>query len=367
MGCALVPGMTAYDTRAPHPRLFVRWFVQYNPMFTASALCVLGGVLLSSRALGPDADVGLTAVLELYQWLVIGVAALLYRRLLERRPAAILGVIALVLLVDPTLQLSALATAGQTAATVLWVGLFAAKATALAWAFRLRVSWAARALPIGGALVTAALPTARVMGAGDDVLPAALAVAVFLLGLVAAFGAPRVTSARALGAVGAEMFPRLVRAAAAIGIGGVVYQAWNATLQLGLHALMPALGAAAFVGAAAAPATREARTWTLVVVGGVLCTISGGSATAHGAVMAGLAAVALLLAARAHAPRVFVGGVMAGALAAALSLHATAASSLADAPGLVAVGVIATVGLALVLWRRRAWSAIPALLALHAR
>jgi len=37
----------------PHPRLFVRWFVQYNPTFTASALCVLGGagLLLSAARL----------------------------------------------------------------------------------------------------------------------------------------------------------------------------------------------------------------------------------------------------------------------------------------------------------------------------
>ena len=34
------------DPFTPDPRLLVRWFVQYNPMFTASALCVLGGVLL---------------------------------------------------------------------------------------------------------------------------------------------------------------------------------------------------------------------------------------------------------------------------------------------------------------------------------
>ena len=74
---------------SPHPRLFVRWFVQYNPMFTASALCVLGGVLLLSCATGSAANVALTGILEVYQWLVIGTAALLYRRLLERRPAAI--------------------------------------------------------------------------------------------------------------------------------------------------------------------------------------------------------------------------------------------------------------------------------------
>src|SRR5690349_7049422 len=97
------------STLTPHPRLVVRWFIQYNPFFTASALCVLGGILLARQALGSSADVALTIVLELYQALVIAIAALLYRRLLERRPAAILGVIALVFLVDPTLQLSALA------------------------------------------------------------------------------------------------------------------------------------------------------------------------------------------------------------------------------------------------------------------
>src|ERR1044071_9674827 len=155
------------STLAPHPRLFVRWFVQYNPMFTASALCVLGGVLLLSCALGKDACVALAGVLVLYQWIVIATAALLYRRLLERRPAAILGVIQLAFMIDPTLQLSSLAggasdgDAASIATTVWWVVSFALKLRALEHAFHLRLYHAPRVIPVVAAALTALVPNAR--------------------------------------------------------------------------------------------------------------------------------------------------------------------------------------------------------------
>src|SRR4051794_33204172 len=99
---------SAIEPFSPDPRLLVRWFVQYNPLFTMSALCVLGGVLLLSRHLqtnNDDVTLGLSFVVELYQWLLIGTAGLLFRRLNEHRPGVILGIIAVVFLVDPTLQL----------------------------------------------------------------------------------------------------------------------------------------------------------------------------------------------------------------------------------------------------------------------
>lgn len=350
-------------TLSPHPRLLVRWFVQYNPMFTASALCVLGGVLLVSRSLGAGADVGLTAILELYQWLVIGVAALLYRRLLERRPAAILGIIQLVFMADPTLQLSALATSAENVATVCWVVLFALKWRALAWAFRLELSLGAGVIPPVVAALVALLPNARLLGVSDNVLPTALAFAVFAFGVIVVHAAPRVRSRQALGAVGAVMFPRLVRAAVAIGIVGTAYQCLNAVLASGAAALLPALAALSFAAVVAvASAEHEARIWTFTALGCVLCASVG----AWVVVGLPLASVALLLASRGQAPRVLTAGVMAAVAAVAVPAMHRGGAALLSMPIVVAVAA-ATLALLYVLVRRRAWSALPALALLHAK
>lgn len=90
----------------PRPPLLHRWFVQYNPLFFASALSVLGGVFLLSRELPRDAfpsKLGIVASTEIYQLLLIAGAAILLRAGL-RRPAALLGITALVFLLDVALN-----------------------------------------------------------------------------------------------------------------------------------------------------------------------------------------------------------------------------------------------------------------------
>jgi len=78
-------------------KLFHRWFVQYNPLYFVSALCVLLGMFLVSLGLG---DLGwnlgqiiLTAVIQVYEILLITGAAILFRLAGERRPAVILGLL----------------------------------------------------------------------------------------------------------------------------------------------------------------------------------------------------------------------------------------------------------------------------------
>jgi hypothetical protein len=352
--------MNNTNTTSPHPRLFVRWFVQYNPLFTASALCVLGGVLLLSCAMGPRADVGLTAVLELYQALVIGAAALLYRRLLERRPAAILGVIALVFLVDPTLQLGALAASGEVLVSAAWVVLFALKWRALAWAFRLRLSTSLRLLPPLAAAVVAAVPHVRVYELLDDrELSAAIAVLVFAFGCAFSLWKPKVESRQALGDVGALMFPRLVRAAAVVAGAGAAYQLWNATLQIGAAAWLPAIGAVLLV--VAVRTQKEGLVYALSF-GAFLLTAASGDAGMHVGVP--LVAAALLLASRHSAPRVFVTGLVvayAAVAVPAMQAHVTVS------PALVVAGAVVTLALVYLLRTRKAWSAIGALLLVNAR
>ncbi|MBI1946653.1 MAG: hypothetical protein HYS27_13220 [Deltaproteobacteria bacterium] len=318
--------MSNLSPLSPHPRLFVRWFVQYNPFFTASALCVLGGVLVLSRALGRDADVALTGVLEVYQWIVLGAAALLYRRLCEHRAGVILGLIALVLLLDPTLQLSALASSGQVWLCALWVLVFALKWRALQWAFCLELNATARLLPPAVAALVAALPNVQLLGLGAHLVPALLAVAVFALGVALVLVRPQVRSRRALGDVGSVMFPRVARGVALIVALGLAYQGWNAVLALGGGALRPAFGAALLVGAVAA--TRERHAWIAVLVGSLVLLPS-----AVGTLLGpALLAVALLLAARRHPPRVVLAVVPPLAMLHAAWLWRSACSLAPDTP-----------------------------------
>lgn len=79
-----------------------RWFVEYNPLYFASALCVLAGVFLVARELPPDAfgsKLAVAAGTEAYQLLLLAGAVVLLRAGLKR-PAAILGITAFVFLLD---------------------------------------------------------------------------------------------------------------------------------------------------------------------------------------------------------------------------------------------------------------------------
>jgi hypothetical protein len=81
-------------------------FVQYNPFYFASSMCVLAGVFLLSHELPPEAwgsKFGIAASTEAYQALLIVAASILLRAGLKR-PAAILGLTVLVFLLDAALN-----------------------------------------------------------------------------------------------------------------------------------------------------------------------------------------------------------------------------------------------------------------------
>jgi len=143
--------------------LTYRWFVQYNPLYLVSAALVLVGVFLVSDGLarsdGLGAELWLTAIVELYQLLLIGGAALLYR-IGQRRPAVMLAMLQVVYICDLTFQTGVSAYLGTVGvvASVVWLGLFVIKLHALAWALRLRLSLSAAVLPIVGAAGLALLP-----------------------------------------------------------------------------------------------------------------------------------------------------------------------------------------------------------------
>lgn len=79
-----------------------RAFVEYNPLYFASALCVLAGLFLLSGSLRPGAmetNFWIVGSTEAYEFLLIGGAALLLGAG-ARRPAALLGLLALAFILD---------------------------------------------------------------------------------------------------------------------------------------------------------------------------------------------------------------------------------------------------------------------------
>jgi hypothetical protein len=83
-----------------------RCFVEYNPLYFASSMCILAGVFLLAHALPREAwgsKFGIVASTEAYQFLLLAAAAILLRAGLKR-PAAILGLTALVFLLDAALN-----------------------------------------------------------------------------------------------------------------------------------------------------------------------------------------------------------------------------------------------------------------------
>ncbi len=133
---------------------FHRWFVQYNPLYFFSALCVVFGVFLVSRGMEETdwvrGEIILTGVIEIYETLLLAGAALLFRKGRQYRSAVILGIIEIVFLFDCTFQTEIIATFGYTGIvlTVAWIVMAALKLSVLIWVFRLKTSVSALAIPI---------------------------------------------------------------------------------------------------------------------------------------------------------------------------------------------------------------------------
>lgn len=150
------------DDRTLYRAVLHRWFVQYNPLYLVSATLVLGGVITLSSGIaggGVFAQLGVTAIAEVYAWALIASAALLVRIGL-RRPAVMLALLAALYQVDPTLHTATCAFLGPAGVigSVLWFLSFVGKLRALAWAMKLRPSRGSTVLIVGGALGLAAIP-----------------------------------------------------------------------------------------------------------------------------------------------------------------------------------------------------------------
>jgi hypothetical protein len=121
------------------------WFVELNPLYFLSALCVLGGVFLVSRnvgALDPEsparAERWLFWIVQAYEILLVGGAFFLVRIARATRPAVLLVLLETVFLFDGTFRLESLPPMGAIGLALcgLWLLLVQAKVGALVTCLR---------------------------------------------------------------------------------------------------------------------------------------------------------------------------------------------------------------------------------------
>ncbi len=231
---------------APHPtsaqaldpgHLFHRWFVEYNPIYLASAALVLGGLTMLSidLATAENGAQALAGISELYALaLVFGVFVL--RRLGQRRVAVMLALLVMVWQCDLTMftESSAFRPELGVAAALLWATLFALKLRLLALALELTLGASSYAVACFGALGVAALPQ---LFRTSSIDPATLvALFVFVLGAAALY-LPRTLRS----AVGFDIRGRRAVAGGwAILAAGLAFHVadWHAELGVSLGALL---------------------------------------------------------------------------------------------------------------------------------
>jgi hypothetical protein len=190
-------------------RLMHRWFVQYNPLYLASATLVLVGLTLLSRGLAGDLSLAGQllpgAAAELYAYALIGAAALLMRLDLPR-PATFVALLAVLYQGDLALGTETYGLLGETGklASALWLASFVAKLFLLARAMRLRPSRSALAVAALGALGPAIVPhLARALR--PDTLAGVIGLWLFAVLALALWTERAVDSTRALDAWGSTV------------------------------------------------------------------------------------------------------------------------------------------------------------------
>ncbi len=156
-------------------RLIDHNFVEYNPLFFFSALCILVGVMLASGGLGEigwkKGQLLLAVVVQAYEILLIAATALLFRAARQKRPAVILGLTAAVFLFDWTFRTESMGTIGNggSMAAAVWAMMIPLKLFLLCWVFRLRIRVPLILIPSLAAVGIALAP--HVLLAADEYRP----------------------------------------------------------------------------------------------------------------------------------------------------------------------------------------------------
>ena len=146
----------------PPEGLIYYWFIQYNPLYFFSALCVLAGMYLVDGQLGGGAagEAVLAGIIQLYELLLIAGAALLFRTPGQRRPGVLLGLAAAFFMLDPTLRTEGVAMAGPSglAISAALAILLVVKIAALRATFRLTLPPAILVPSMVGGLTIVGMP-----------------------------------------------------------------------------------------------------------------------------------------------------------------------------------------------------------------
>ncbi len=339
-------------------RVFHHWFVQYNPLYFFSALCVLAGMFLISRGM-EDWDAGqvfLACVMQTYELLLIAGAALLFKMKRQRRPAVILALVAVFFLLDPTLRTEGLAMFGTAGifASAVWLCLLLAKLLGLRYAFSLRLSLSHLTLPLIGGLALIGVPQ---LLQRPDPDPELLIVAAAWLGAALAAAAlwylPPVRCELVTGDWGKVVLSRATRAAGLVWAGIYLYHliAWIGIyeVQLSMAVAVPYLILVPMAF------RREDGIWCAAA--GVL----GAALLDPGAFADAALPLAMVLAWRARGlglPRLYVGAV----LCAYLGLWTVDMQSHTLPEPNFAINFIAAGALLALAWRLKVYSALPAAL-----
>ena len=121
------------DERGKFNGVVRHWFAAYNPVCFFSALCVLAGVFFVSRGLMEmkwrNSEIILNGVVQLYEFLLIGAAFLLFNFTRQKRQAVILALLEMCFILDWTFRTEVLIGLGKTGIIVstFWAALFGVK------------------------------------------------------------------------------------------------------------------------------------------------------------------------------------------------------------------------------------------------
>ena len=300
------------------------WFVEFNPLYFVSALCVLCGIFLVARnidtisSVTPEqAQLILFFVLQSYELLLIGGAAFLAHRAGALRPAVLLAMLEALFLFDCTFRLEGLALTGPLAAPlmlILWLILTAAKVWAVAKIFRIALPHTLLASVVATAAGIVALIAGLSQPGSNKVLVLQLA-ALFGTGVLFQLEARRPPLFSSLGRTEAQhlLNARCIQAVFRLLAGAYFYHVWSyillaASTDVRAAAILPQAGAFFLLYTIIRKSDKEA--WLF----GALAVVSALPTAAH-------AAWALFVVAGVFAWRVWHGARMGMAVGAAFMVY----------------------------------------------
>lgn len=361
---------TSSENRSPGwHELIHYWFVQYNPLYFFSALCVLGGVYLLALELDGNAvahggwslaQVFLFSVIQTYELLLVAAAGFLVHKIGLMRPAVILVLLEGLFLLDCTFRLETISYLGATGTvlSIVWVALVPLKAWLLGRALRVDVPATVIGLVTGAAaglaIMLQALGMADVNRAMVVLMATWWGAGLFAFAVIAK---PRIKPLPEAGDSSNEVSHRVAKSLLMV-LGGVYfYHVFNYVAWVGVDEgalIAPMIGTVFLMVALLRQNERD------IWVGALISLLSSFAFPPSTFAMCALVTVVLVFRARQSGKaRLLVGAVLSAYLASWTFSWSTGAPSLAPMwSAFVAAG-----GLAFLAWKLREPTAVVALVA----